>query len=476
MHTMKILSILLATAAVSNAQWGGVPEVSSVLPSDATMSGQAEFNNLAWQEFIALNWLADPKNHGEPDPNAGPETFGTPNNPAPVVWETYKESSEVFQANAKKPSPWNDQRQLPEIFTAMHGKINLAATSTFGVKGLGAASKFATGPHLDLSDFGEAFTGGAWLTAQPMFGNHITLFEKRINRDEFEYIRHNQLYNADVQQTFPGIILPDGSGKFSQYGKVGAIETKAAWIQIDDEKLWPLYKTSKAWVSYPTEEGTPTPPKLVTVGLVGLHIIHKTQKAQQFVWATFEHVRNAPSTADIAKSELKDWYTYYDPKCDSAACPPNQKPDTEGPNKTPYNKPTQVVRTQPISSTTTNNIQNLNNQVWDTIRGANPDSVFLNYQLVNVLWPNVNSPIENGAQAPLPDGSPQPPNQKVANTTLETYHQTMSCMQCHQSATIAPAETKNPVLKIFGIPQPTLSNSNKASDYSFLFFSAQSFK
>ena len=293
-----------------------------------------------------------------------------------------------------------------------------------------------------------------------------------MNRDEFEYIRQNRLYDADVQQTFPGIILPDGSKKFWKYGKVGAIEVKAAWIQIDDESLWPLYKISKAWVSYPTEKGTPSKPQLVTVGLVGLHIIHKTQKAQQFVWATFEHVRNAPSTADIAKGKLQDWYTYHDPKCDAATCPPNKEPNPGPKDKTPYDKPVQVVRTQPISTTTTNNVAGLNAQVHESIRKAKKDSVFLNYELVNVLWPNVNSPIKVGAQAPLTAGSPQPPNQKVANTTLETYHQNLSCMQCHMNATIA--SVKQQPLKIPLIPAAPTKKSKKASDYSFLFSNAQS--
>ena len=456
------------TAVCSAAEWSGIPEVSPVLPADAMMTGQAEFNNFSWQQFIALNWPASLKSPGTPEPNATPADFGKPGEMAPVVWETYKESSEVFQKNAEKPTPWNALRELPEFFERYHAEAVLKEISRIGIKGLGAVSKIDPHPILNLSEFGEAFTGGAWLTAQPKFGSRITLFEKRMNRDEFEYIYQNQLYDANQQQTFEGIILPDGSQKFWNYGKIGAIELKAAWIELDDETLWPLFKTSKAWVSYPKEAGGVTKPKLVTVGLVGLHIIHKTQKAQQFVWATFEHRHNAPSVADIAKGELEKWYTYYDLDCDDADCPPNKMPTTTGPDKTPYDRPIQVVRTQPISSTTVNDIAALNDRVWDTIGEANPDSVFLNYQLVNVLWPNVNSPIQRGAVVPLPSGSPQPPNQRVANTTMETYHQNLSCLDCHQDAAIASVSNSK-----LSISNQAENAPQKASDYSFLFRSAQ---
>lgn len=469
--------------AVGASTWGGVPVVEPIMPPDSRGNNQTAFNNLAWQQFITLNWLADPANPGEPDPNASPADFGAPTDSRPVVWESFKEASEVFRPGAEPPTPWGSARTLPTAFLSLKGSHQLKATSSLGIKGLFAASKFSGGPQLDLSEYTEAFTNGAWLTAQPMMNNYMTLFEKRLNEDEFNYINDNQLYDATIQNQFavmPGINLPDGSQAFASYGTVGAIEIKAGWIQLDDPTLWPQFKISQAYVSYPTDGGAPTPPKLVTVGLVALHIIRKTPNAQQFAWSTFEHVNNAPSVTDIQKKTLKAWYTYFDLNCDPSTsyykCQQNKQPV---PGTDPYNAPIQVVRTTPISTTSTNNIALLNSNTWNTITAANPKSVFLNYQLVNVLWPNANTSIPAGATIPLTNGNAQPPEaqQPVANSVLETYHQDINCLSCHTYAPVASATSAKRVLKIMrsgmAVKKVSAEAATLASDYSFLFSEAK---
>jgi hypothetical protein len=477
----------------SPTAWPGYPVVQPIIPPDSRGTNQNAFNNLAWQQFIALSWVADPNSPGQPDPSVPPSAFGTQGDTRPLVWESFKEASEVFQPNAQPPSPWNAVRAAPAALSSLANASSLKATSKFGIKALIGVSKFAGGPELDLSEFQEAFAGGSWLTSQAKTNNYLTLYEKRLNQDEFNYINMNQLYNAANQASFAqtkGLNLPDGSKAFLSYGTVGAIEVKGAWIELDDQSLWPLFKISQAYVSYPSANG-PTPPKLVTVGLVGLHIIRKTPNAQQFVWSTFEHVYNAPSTTDIQKKTLKAWYTYYnascDPNSDPYKCVQNYQPV---PGTNPYNAPVQVVRTTPISSTTVNNIAALNTNTWATISAANPKSVFLNYQLVNVLWPNNNTQIPPGATVPLTDGNAQPTQaqQPVANTVLETYFQKNYCLACHTSAPIASTggtqntlavkqpphkQPKPPRSRAAAAPAASASPTpSLASDYSFLFSEA----
>lgn len=461
------LLLTLPASAVSAAcpSWGGVPVVSPIIPCDSRGTNQTAFNNLAWQQFIALNWAADPRQPGQPDNTVPASAFGAPAT-TPLAWETYKNSDDVFRPNGQAPLPWNASQPLPaRMLAAAKGRRSLAIPK--GIKPLLQTSKLTQADSSALRDIAEAGTNGAWLTAQPKMNNYVTLFEKRLNQDEYNYITQNQLYLASQQASFAmtqGINMPDGSATFSSYGSVGAIEIKAAWIELDDPSLWPMFKTSTAMVSYPTANGGITPPKQVTVGLVALHIIRKTPNAQQFMWSTFEHVYNAPSKTELSNPPLP-WYTYYNLNCDPATdhyqCKANQPPQScngAGPSCTPdpYNAPVQVVRTTPISSTSTNNIAGLNTSVWNTIRAANPNSVFLNYQLVNVLWPNNNTPIGPGASVPLTNGDAQPPInlQPVANAVLETYHQTLNCLSCHASAPIA------------GI------NATLAADYSFLYDSA----
>ncbi|STQ91439.1 hypothetical protein [Iodobacter fluviatilis] len=452
------VGFLLACSPVQAAcpTWAGVPVLQPVIPCDSLGTNQNAFNNLAWQQFITLNWAADPNAPGQPDTSVPASSFGVAGSLNPVVWESYKESSEVFRPNGAPPLPWSSKQAIPLAMRALMKSKTLKATSALGIKSLYHTSKFTGTSPAALKDIAEAGTNGAWLTAQPKMNNYVTLFEKRLNQDEYNYINQNQLYIASKQPPFAttqGLNLPDGPGTFVSYSSVGAIEIKAAWIELDDPTLWPMFKTSKAWVSYPITGGGSTPPKQVTVGLVALHIIRKTPNAQQFMWSTFEHVYNAPSKNELSAPPLP-WYTYYNLSCDPATdyykCVQNKMPVL---GTDPYNAPVQVVRTTPISNTTANNIAALNTNTWATIKAANPNSVFLNYQLVNVLWPNSNTPIYPGATSPLPDGNAQPPvaQQPVANTVLETYHQDINCLSCHTGATVAGQK------------------QTLASDYSFLF-------
>jgi hypothetical protein len=435
------------------------PTVSSTVPKDMALTRQADANCFAWQEFLALNWVASSKMRGAPDTTVPASAFGNPNDRRPVVWETYKESDEVFLPNGKKPAPWN----------------SWPTGSSLKVLG-GMLSEVDPEPTLDLSDIGQASFGHPWLTAQ---NKYLTLYERRLNQDEFNYIVTNQLYIASKQTTLvqsSGLNLPDGTAATAQYGPLGAIETKAAWIQLDDPKDWPRYKTAKAVVSYPQSK-----PQTVVVGLVGLHIIHKTALGQQFIWATFEHVDNCPDRDQVANNKLAPSYTYYNPNCDPQTdrykCVANANPKTAGSPPNPYNAPIQVVRQTPIPSRANDNVTGLNQAVWNVIRTANPKSVFLNYQLVNTLWSNQSTHISAGARTPLFAGqlSPGPSQEPVANTTLETYVQNLTCLACHASAPVAsskPAATT----RIFDPAKagtPATATNPYASDYSFLFNNAQ---
>ncbi|HEV7764803.1 MAG TPA: hypothetical protein VGQ76_07380 [Thermoanaerobaculia bacterium] len=445
-------------------------------PKDFALTRQADANCFAWQEFISLNWVASSSMRGQPDTSIQPTAFGEPNDVRNTVWETYKESDEVFLADAKDPGPWN---AWPKG----------GSSPTVKVLG-GMKSEFDAEPVLDLSDIGQASTGHPWLTAQ---SGILTMYERRMNEDEYNYIWKNKLYDADVQwefvkapvatstvtQTAPvGISLPDGTTNSAAYGPLGSIETKAAWLELPNSNDWPRYKTSKAVVNYPGK-----PPKTVTVGLVGLHIIHKTALGQQFIWATFEHKDNAPDQNQVATKQFAPSYTYYNPTCDPAKdpykCIPNSNPTivNGGAKNNKYEWPMQVVRETAIPTRANNNVVGLNQYAWAQIAGTNPDSVFLNYELVNVLWSNQNTTIQPGAHTPLFAGqlSPGPNQEPVSNTTLETYVQSLTCLACHASAAIAPLKEQS-TTKIYDpatAGQPQTATNPYAADYSFLLNNAQ---
>lgn len=434
------------------------PGVHSSTPKDFALTRQADANCFAWQEFISLNWVASTTMRGQPDDSVPPSDFGKANDRRPVVWETYKEVDEVFLPNAQDPGPWNSWRS-GDSAKVLGGMI----------------SKTDGEPTLDLSEIGQASLGNPWLTAQ---SGLLTLYERRINEDEYNYIVQNKLYDAAVQQTFvksPGINLPDGSDNSLAYGRLGAIETKAAWIELPNSADWPRYKTANAMVKYPNQ-----PARKAVVGLVGLHIIHKTILGQQFIWGTFEHRDNAPNSAEVASKTAKGPYTYYNLNCDPATdhykCTPNADPTKYNNGNNPYDAPIQVVRTTAIPSRPNNDVDGLNNWVWAQIRDQNPQSVFLNYQLVNTLWSNQNTTIAPGSRVPLFANqlSPGPSQEPVSNTTMETYVQQLTCLSCHASAPIASLTPKT-VLPIHNPAEAGTAQTAEqdyASDYSFVFDNA----
>jgi hypothetical protein len=481
---LVLASLLLTLGAASSAAaapkvgptFGGClspPTVTSTVPADMDLPDQANANCFAWQEFITLNWRADPSTCAA-DPSIAPAQFGEPDDPSPVVWETFEDDSQVFKPHAAAPDPWCGAQPLPAAVRDASGGDKLRPTSKHGYKALVLDSKFAADGPLFLQEFDEAFPNDAWLTAQ---NGHLTMYEIRLNQDEFNYIDRNTLYDAKVQTRFvlwPGINLPDGTTDFYSYGKIGAIEVKAAWLELDNPALYSSYKTSNAIVKYP---GDPKP-HAVVVGLVGLHIIHKTAFAQQFVWATFEHVGLDPTAAEVKSKTFSPPYVYFDPSCDPSTDHYHCALDATPTSTDPLGAPIQVARTRPISSLSGDDVAGLNQAVWRVIGESNPNSVFLNYQLVDVLWPNNSTHIAAKATIPLTMGDPRPPiQQPVANTTLETYIQDQTCLYCHVSAPISSAQSR-PVLRI---PKPRLQQASAprttstgiyASDYSFLFSEA----
>lgn len=436
------------------------PAMTTVTPKDFALTRQADANCFAWQQFISLNWAASQSMRGQPDTSVPASRFGEPGDTSLTVWETYKEVDEVFLANGKAPAPWNSWP-------------GGARNKVFG----GMIAKFDPQPPLDLSEIGQASHGNPWLTAQ---SGILTLYERRINEDQFNYIFQNKLYDATVQQTFvttAGINLPDGTANSAAYGPLGSIETKAAWIELPNQADWPRYKIARAVIHYPDQK-----PKQAVVGLVGLHIIHKTALGQQFIWATFEHRQNAPDKDQVAAKQLNPPYTYYNPNCDPATdhykCVANANPKVVNGGKNPYTAPIQVVRETPIPSRPNNDVVGLNQYAWNVIRAANPDSVFLNYELVNTLWSNQNTTIAAGSRTPLPAPqlSPGPSQEPVANITMETYVQNLTCLTCHASAPIATVKPQT-VTKVYdpataGTPQT--AQNPYASDYSFVFDNAGS--
>lgn len=429
----------VAMAAGTNTFQCGILTVpmDSTVPGEIPVGGsQTNFNCFAWWEFISLNWPTDS--------GAG---FGDPGDLAPVAWQTYMPLHLLYPPDGEAPPPWGSQPPVPARCTQA---AKLAAGDE-APRVLSAVAKFATTPAdvFDLpSSSAEAAPTNepAWLGAQN--GTNVW-YEVRLNKAEYDYVVANKFYDANRQGAAVAdgtpILLPVGTKDF-----VGTIELKAAWMEVTDlaDPRWKRYKVAPA-VVVDADDGSCRP---VTVALVGLHIIHKTRSQPTWIWATFEHVDNAPDSTATPDSTRQ--YNFYSPSCkprqvtvSSAQClaPGATSPVTVGCTANvsppyylgkgcPGPVPIQVTRRNPIDE----EAADVNQTAQQAIAQAYPGSVWQYYQLVDVIWSS--SPVAQPTapvKKPMPLSSMQPTG-IVANTTLETYAQNLTCTDCHRFASIAP--------------------------------------
>jgi hypothetical protein len=417
---------------------------------------QAQFDCYAWQEFVALNWPADAEHPGQPDMSKKPADLGKPLDSSLVVWQTYPGVAETFWNQPLNPSTPRHLWMVKRIRDASDAEVQ--------------------------SSISQAFPPNCWLTTQ--YGT-LCYNDIRVNLEQYDAIRKHQFTDPAKQYQscttgfpedrpqFKGIYLPygtiegglnvgidpmDGS---KREGGVGSVELKSAWADLTGvaPEVRRRYKTMAAVIcDYTTRR-----PREAVLGLVGLHIVHKSRLNPGWIWATFEHVDNYP---DQGKPEPGKKYLFY------------PEPTTGRPNRPPelpYSTPVRVERVVPIDR----EARQASAYFQTLYRNANRDSVWQNYQLVNVQWfdprenyasgPRITDPspkaeaprtlLNPGGPFPRPDPS-KPALTPVANPTLETYVQKSSCYFCHRGSHIAYSDQ---------YPEGTFSGTSRqyAADFSY---------
>jgi hypothetical protein len=377
------------------------------LTTDELANMQRGFDFYSWLTFIALNSPADGNIIGH-----GPRPGGD----AVTKWEAlsnYRPLAAVMLAKGAKPT-WGT-RIVPDLCKPLDGPDKI-------ILQLGEAAwnqPFKTGPLIDQN------------------GNYA-LFDILINKPMFDFVVNKGLYSKQGQERFDSdIAFPLGVNPAgNEPGRMGAVMLKVSWHILDPDKdraVIRQFHTADALIYFPGPPATKTGPACVakTLGLIGFHIGHKTKFAPQWVWSSFEHVRNAPSEKEVAAENLHPPYTFF-----NAACPRCVRNDTP---PSPWDPPaslkfhssdkSQVVRSTIIPEAVAGEVDDLNRSFRKVVKGT----VWENYMLITTQWPsNSESKIDcNGAPMPT----------FLANTTLETYSQgqvplaSSSCMACHGNAT-----------------------------------------
>ena len=386
----KVVLLLLAVcalAATDQSHWivpthvnvtlqAGYGEGSSISPKD-----QSQFDQFSWQSFVALN---------QPVQTSAP-LRGTNDSP-PRIWETWPSAEELY------------------------GAAPPGSCGPNGGKVLRLMSKNPHNKNID-DEFIQA-------TGQPLVDQNINfvLYEIHISPQEAEFVRNNNLNTYDGQLAYmkahPGNIdLPVATAP----GAIGSIEIKAAWMLLDPKSPYLTDFYTRHTAVYidgdNTVSGQPLCIQDALVGLVGLHIIHKTSDFTRWVWSTFEQVNN---TANAEPGP----YNFFDPDC--LNCTTNQAPALLPHEKTykwemtpPYAKrygcpATNVVRVSQISPYT----DAVTVEWWTKYLTGTWMS---HYQLIGTQW-SKGAPEQAIVSIPA----------VLGNSTLETYIQgSSSCINCH---------------------------------------------
>jgi hypothetical protein len=227
----------------------------------------ADLGKFGWEMFVLVNWPELAGQRGVPDSQ---RFIG---NKGPTVWESYKNVSEVYQANGLRPVAWEIDDELPRVPTlaAVTSKERLAA-------------------------IGPVDSNWIHFMAEPVMidGQRICdslsrdiHYDVRGDRAYYDYVVNNSsghpLYNVQGQQA----ALADPNFTFNF--PVETVEVKASWRilgQFDD--------ASRYWTAIGVYWDNNHVLRSSRIGLTGLHITSKA--LPNWVWITFEQVDNPTAT------------------------------------------------------------------------------------------------------------------------------------------------------------------------------------
>ncbi len=253
----------------------------------------------------------------------------------------------------------------------------------------------------------------------------LVFYEILIDPNEVGYLCDNKFYNINGQVNFAKsgakVTLPWGE---ETQDWSGSFELKLAWkIMAPGKDDLSRFFVQDAYVMDQGSDGKPVQRK-VKVGLVGMHIAHKTTAAPQWIWATFEQVDNL-SVDNVAHPNLQA--SFNGPGC--PICMTDVQPQADKSGVYPR-IPVQISRTIPIPADKVS----LNNQVAATLGKAG--SVWQYYQLIDTQWPIDPTALPAAWDAGLPDAVTNKPGGQptpvfLTNITMESYFQSGNQPACN---------------------------------------------
>ncbi len=426
-----------------------------------------DWNNFAWQSFVAANWPVVPGTRGVPDPSLKIGALLPDGSPAPVLWMTSKAVADVFLPHAAAPSS-NWQTQAP---TAACANVLGYNPQTSYVLGMTSKTNAGATTAINQADF-----PGSQQVVGPVIDQaaQYLRYDIRMSQSEYQYLLTTQYYNAAIQiaavRAKPKTTFqdpPKGQEPYvvtlPPYARYGTVEYKASWRVLDpkvDEVS--RYFTAQAFIVEPT--GVCHGPQLM--GLTGLHILRLTPTTgATWDWATFEQVDNLTPPPPVSGGPTPS-ATLSNGTTNPAGY--NYMPPVVVPGKPlPGGKPVDVSRVTPI--------QDESKAVTAQYQSALAGTVWANYQLIGVQAPvnpkgstTTNKGVGDcyvagtkhdvGAQYQLTDCY-------LANVSMETYVQSTSCAICHSYGTPQGVQVAS---YNKGNPRPTFAALDQFQIFSFM--------
>ena len=416
------------------------PALSSTPPEEPTFDTREQgdvdadrpfFNDFSWRDFIALNWPATAK-RGVADTT---KRFGDP--AERVVWESWKSIDELFPRNPTTTPPtewesykttlslqWLDREKKLQQYEIKHGRTEQEAGKVKLLRQL-----------VRMEDINQV--AGPGIKVGPLIAQNKTYvrFETRLNKVAYNYVFCGKYYITENQASLPnGLDFPPQS-----------IHVKAAWMELPDEAARRRFYHTTATVVVDWVEGQPMTDDRI-VGLVGLHIVHRTPGRMDWIWSTFEHVDNllcehGPGTPPASFSSQDPAATTGHNQPPLPLNPPDPYPPISA------RTPVEVVRLPPDAIHSATKAVNRRYQSHPQVKGT----VWENYQLVGTQWPKLGLPT-----VPPPRGKGDSANRlpsKLANVTMETYTSFFSCLDCHSNAS-PTSLVFFPQIHAVSVPQP----------------------
>lgn len=440
----------------------GLPCQEQVSPSGQEKVGldnlQRGFDFYSWRTFIALNSPAD----GTPIDAAQADT--------PTRWEdmdSFKQLLDVMLPAAQLPPRWPTDRAA-----MVAERERLVPTECRDLHG--------DNPQMTIvkmieESFNEPFKTGPLIDQQ----GHYAIFDILMNRQMFDYIMLNHL-NTKAGQAANTSLAVDFPAGLNSDNSLGAFMLKVSWKILSDSEIQAKnFHMMHALVLTPPIQNNKRKCLKETLGLIGFHAVHKTASRPQWIWTSFEHIKNVPDRDEVIARKFNGPYNFFNANCkgdcaENATPPPPWDPDPalDLSFRRDNSFKSQIVREKPLS----NEAKNMNALFQRMLS----NTVWKNYILLSTQWPsNTNNCTKLQAkQAPdpktdflkQPDMTCSPAPTFLANSTLETYSQgeiplaSSSCIACHSNAVSFQRSASN--------PQPGKPSLNQ-SDFTFMLEKAQ---